>query len=109
MPALQLECAIPASPDHCAVLITDHAPQAFCAATEKNDQLYFISQASAQRFAEAVKAAGYQAQCFVDQAGQEFGCTDVFGVRYNAPSVTACSTTPYSSLGRQASRFQPKQ
>ncbi|MCY1550570.1 hypothetical protein D9M68_868360 [compost metagenome] len=69
------------------------------------DTLWFSCIEHADRFAQALDAAGYSCKRVFDD---DFSCETEWrhGVDYDAPEVTEYSTTPYSPAGRKASRFQ---
>lgn len=71
----------------------------------KQDSLYFDCRNRAERFAEAVIGAGFEAAVTLDEDAYEFDDPFKFIVTYTGPQVTDFSLAPYSALGRMASRF----
>lgn len=69
------------------------------------DTLYFDDGQIAKRFAAAVAAVGNHSDYFVDAEASLFDDRFCHGVAYTGPEVTAYTNTPYSPLGRMASRF----
>ena len=69
------------------------------------DTLWFSSDEQAQRFAEALEAAGHTFERVFDD-DFTFENWWRYGVAYLAPLVTHFSQTAYSAAGRRASRFQ---
>ena len=70
-----------------------------------SDCLWFSDRSDAERFMNAVIASGNEASLTVDPEAHEFDDPDVFGVTYTGAEVTEFSATPYSAIGRRASRF----
>lgn len=71
----------------------------------KHDVLCFDCPDLAEQFAQAVVAAGFEATVRFDKDAEFFNDPYKFDVIYTGPQVTKLSTSPYSPLGRKASRF----
>lgn len=71
----------------------------------KGDRLWFSCIEHADRFANALTAAGHTCERIFDD---DFSWETAWrhGVDYDAPEVSEHSTTSYSPAGRMASRFQ---
>jgi hypothetical protein len=70
----------------------------------RRDSLWFRDHPTAERFAAAVVASGFEATVEVD-TDADLDDPHTISVTYSGAEVTEFSQTPYSALGRMSLRF----